>query len=66
MSLQKFFLGFCSLKVATAMLTLGKFTSGWSVTTLQEQYTSYLAKVPNSVSHSSTWHHRALRNLTHY
>lgn len=45
------------------MLTLEKFTFGWSVTTLLEQYTSYLAKVPNPVSHSLNWQHRALRKL---
>lgn len=63
MSLQNFFLCFCSLNTAIPMLTLGKFTFGCSATALWEQYTSYLAQVPNPVNHSLTWQHRALGKL---
>lgn len=52
MSLQKFFLGFCSLNRAIPMLAHGKFTFVWSVTALWEQNSSYLAQVPNPVNHS--------------
>jgi len=63
MSLQKFFLGCCSLNTAAPVLTLGKFTFGWSASALWEQYTSYLAQVHNPVNRSLTWQHRALGKL---
>lgn len=63
MFLQKFFLGWCSLNTATPLLTVGKFTFGWSETALWKQHTRYLAQVPNPVNHSLTWQHRALGKL---